>query len=508
MSKVDYQADSKLVTMPVEKEKPILLVGFKQSLLQTISIASLVAVDTAGLLLALALGYYLRINVFPVWFPIFPLALPPELTDKVYWILGINVLCLAYAGLYTKRLPFWRETKRLLMALSLAFALILAAISLAKLGGEVSRTVLVVTYILALFIIPVCRYLGKTLLAKLGVWNDPLIIVGINKTSRIVSEALINDQYLGYRVAGFISDNSQRKKGSIKINGYNYPVLGRFKDAANILNATGIRRVVIAAPELPGPELVSLTNQLQPYTRSILVVPDLFGIPVVSGEMDYFFDEQIIGFRTHNNLASGFNRGVKRMFDIVVGTILLVLLLPILLIIAIMIKLDSPGPVGFSHKRVGKDGYEFNCYKFRSMVVNAQEILEEVLQDDSDLRKEWECAFKLKNDPRVTRVGEILRKTSLDELPQIFNVIKGEMSLVGPRPITQDEVQKFGTYASDYFMVLPGITGLWGVSGRSNIDYDERVRLEAWYVRNWSLWLDISLLFRTLSVVLGRKGAY
>lgn len=508
MSKLLCEAENSIVIKPPAEGLTGPMVSFKQSVLKVIAVTSLVFIDLVGLLAALSLSYYLRIHILPQFFSIFPATMPPELADKIYWVLGVNILCLAYAGLYSKRLPFWREIKRLLGAISLGFILVLAAVSLAKLGGEVSRTVLVEAYIIALFILPLSRYLGKTILAQVGIWKEPLIIMGTGKTGQIVAEALVNDKYLGYTIAGFITDDNQRKKGSLKINGDKYPVLGRFSDAANILNSTGIRRVVVAAPELPGQELVSLTNQLQPYTRSILVVPDLFGIPGISGEVDYFFDEQIIAFRTRNNLASGVNIVTKRMFDIVVGFILLILLLPILLIIALAIKLDSPGPVGFSHKRVGRGGREFNCYKFRSMVANAQVVLAEILEKDPTLKEEWERDFKLKNDPRVTRVGKILRKTSLDELPQIFNVIKGEMSLVGPRPIVNDEIEKFGHYASDYFMVLPGMTGLWGVSGRSDIDYDERVRLEAWYVRNWSLWLDISLLFRTLGVVIGKKGAY
>lgn len=181
---------------------------------------------------------------------------------------------------------------------------------------------------------------------------------------------------------------------------------------------------------------------------------------------------------------------------------------PILLIIALWIYHDSPGPVIFKHRRVGRDGKEFNCYKFRSMCVDADVKLKELLEKDPAAREEWNRDFKLKNDPRITKSGHFLRRTSLDELPQIFNVLKGEMSLVGPRPIVQAEVPRYGKFIQDYYMVRPGITGMWQTSGRSDIDYPERVAMDSWYVRNWNVWFDVVLLWRTFSVVFSKKGAY
>jgi len=254
--------------------------------------------------------------------------------------------------------------------------------------------------------------------------------------------------------------------------------------------------------------LASITNQLQKYTSSILLVPDLIGIPALSSETDCFFNEKILAFTTRNNLASRLNIIIKYLFDLFVGAVIFILLIPVMLIIAIAIRIDSPGPIGFSHKRVGHKGKQFDCYKFRTMVINANEILTELIAKDPALKEEWEQNFKLKDDPRVTRIGKILRKSSLDELPQILNVIKGEMSLVGPRPIVEDEIVRFGEHARDCFMVRPGMTGLWAISGRSDMDYEERARMEAWYIHNWSMWLDISILFRTISVVINGKGAY
>jgi exopolysaccharide production protein ExoY len=197
----------------------------------------------------------------------------------------------------------------------------------------------------------------------------------------------------------------------------------------------------------------------------------------------------------------------KRIFDFILGALLIVGLSPILLVIAFLAQRDG-GPVLFGHRRIGQDGRVFVCWKFRTMVMNADQVLERVLATDPAARAEWEVNFKLKRDPRITRVGQFLRTTSLDELPQLFNVIKGEMSLVGPRPIVADEVRRYGAAFHDYTRCRPGITGLWQVSGRSDVDYRGRVRLDQQYSRRWSLATDFSVLWKTVFVVIQRRGAY
>ncbi len=212
---------------------------------------------------------------------------------------------------------------------------------------------------------------------------------------------------------------------------------------------------------------------------------------------------------TKEDLKPLVNEKTKRIFDIVVAILLIPFLLPIIGFIALLIKLDSRGPIFFAHTRVGKDGKPIKVYKFRTMCVDAEEKLKELLRKDPEARKEWETYFKLKNDPRVTRVGRFLRKTSLDELPQIFNVIKGDMSFVGPRPVVKEEIEKYyKDLAVFYYKVKPGITGLWQVSGRNDTDYNLRVRLDIQYVLNWSFWLDLLIMLKTIKVVLKREGAY
>ena len=200
---------------------------------------------------------------------------------------------------------------------------------------------------------------------------------------------------------------------------------------------------------------------------------------------------------------------VKTAFDYILTLVGAVFISPLLVYIAYRIKKEDPGPVFFAHTRIGKDGKPFPCFKFRSMVVNSQEMLQKYLAENPAAREEWERDFKLKDDPRVTPIGKFLRSTSLDELPQIFNVLRGEMSLVGPRPVIQEELDKYyGETAKLYCTVKPGITGLWQVSGRSDIGYDERVALDATYIKYRSMWGDIVILWKTIGVVLMKKGAY
>lgn len=198
----------------------------------------------------------------------------------------------------------------------------------------------------------------------------------------------------------------------------------------------------------------------------------------------------------------------KTIFDFTLTFIGTICISPLLAYIAYRIKKEDPGPVIFAYDCVVKNGKIFKCYKFRSMVINAQERLVQYLRENEEAREEWEKYYKLKKDPRITKFGEKLRKSSLDELPQLFNVLKGEMSLVGPRQIVADEIKKFGKDIKYYYSVKPGITGYWQTSGRSDVDYQTRVDMVTWYVKNRTLWMDIKILFKTITIVFSKKGAY
>jgi undecaprenyl-phosphate galactose phosphotransferase len=241
--------------------------------------------------------------------------------------------------------------------------------------------------------------------------------------------------------------------------------------------------------------------------RSVSVIPTLRGVPLYGTDMSFIFSHEVMILRVSNNLAKHSSRFMKRAFDIVVASMLLLFLGPIFALLCYMVKRDGGNAI-YGHERVGQNGKKFKCLKFRSMVTNSKEVLEKLLATSEEARIEWDKDFKLKNDPRVTRIGSFLRKTSLDELPQLWNVIRGEMSLVGPRPVIEAELERYAGDVDYYLMAKPGMTGLWQVSGRNDIDYDTRVYFDSWYVKNWALWTDIAILFKTAGVVLRRDGAY
>jgi Undecaprenyl-phosphate galactose phosphotransferase WbaP len=216
----------------------------------------------------------------------------------------------------------------------------------------------------------------------------------------------------------------------------------------------------------------------------------------------------VLGFVTSHRLKMPWNLSIKRFVDLAIVITGGIIILPFLLFIALLVKVSSRGKVLYGHTRLGKNGNPFTAYKFRSMVADANERLQKLLESDPQAKKEWEENQKIKNDPRVTGLGKFLRRTSIDEFPQLINILKGEMSLVGPRPITETEVIKYGEDFSRIFSVKPGLTGLWQVSGRSEMDYAARVSYDTYYLQSWSVWLDIWIIFRTFGAVVRGKGAY
>jgi undecaprenyl-phosphate galactose phosphotransferase len=265
--------------------------------------------------------------------------------------------------------------------------------------------------------------------------------------------------------------------------------------------------VLIAMPHLSRERLLHVIASCEGCVASIRLVPDMFGLATLGVETEDLDGLLLLHMRW--NLAQPWNLGIKRVFDLAVSALLFVLLSPFLALIALLIKLDSPGPVLFRQERVGRLWMRFSCLKFRTMYADNAERLARHLDADPDARSQWEEFAKLKsNDPRVTRIGRWLRRTSLDELPQLFNVFRGEMSLVGPRPYLPRELERMGDFGDTIVKAPPGISGLWQVSGRNDLPFPQRLRLDEYYVRNWSLWLDVIVLLKTLGVVLRGAGAY
>jgi Undecaprenyl-phosphate galactose phosphotransferase, WbaP/exopolysaccharide biosynthesis polyprenyl glycosylphosphotransferase len=455
--------------------------------------------DYIAVLLAEGTAFFLRKNVIPLYHEVF------DIPDLYFYVLvpGVFLVFLYYAHTHIRRMPFWEIVQQIFYATLYSMLVCISLMYLGGVAGVVSRLYVGMVAILAFFFICLMRYNVKRILNKLDILQEPVIFIGAGKTAELVLRFFANDTGFGYRVIGIIDDNPVSQ-----ILPQRFRILGGVAQAERLIRASNVQNVIITAPGLERDALLGLINRIQPYVKNISFVPDLIGAPVGNIEVERLFDEKIMLLKMKNNLVSKYNRLSKRLFDITLSVLGLVLVVPLLFIIMVCIYMDSPGKVVFAHKRVGQQGKYFSCYKFRTMVPNAEQVLQQYLADNPAAREEWLDSFKLKNDPRVTRVGEFLRKTSLDELPQIWNVIKGEMSLVGPRPIVEAEIERYGEYIHDYYLVPPGITGMWQVNGRSDTTYPERVAMDVWYVRNWSVWIDLIYLFKTVKIVLERKGAY
>lgn len=428
-----------------------------------------------------------------------------ELARYLAWggvVLAGLVLFLARFQHYAERKPFWTELGELLLNLFWLALLDLALLSLTR--WNASRLWWVLVWMQAATFLPLFRALARSLMTRLGLWQRPTVIIGTGPNASEAVHALNSEPQLGLRVLGCIDGNEADE-------GLNAPAtLPPAMTTEQLLDLTehaGLQ-VVIALEHHQSAQREAWLRRLAVWNvADVCVIPAMRGIPLYGTDIAWFFSHEVALLRVRNNLRRWPARFTKRLFDITASTVLLVLLLPLMLWTAIRIRRDG-GHAIFAHHRVGRQGRRFPCFKFRSMVTDAEERLQTLLEESPELKAQWDRDHKIKDDPRISPVGHFLRRTSLDELPQLFNVLRGEMSLVGPRPVIAAELERYGDDAQYYLMVRPGITGLWQVSGRNDVDYDTRVYLDTWYVKNWSMWYDIAILFKTLRVVIRRDGAY
>ncbi|MDA8240191.1 MAG: undecaprenyl-phosphate galactose phosphotransferase WbaP [Nitrospiraceae bacterium] len=448
---------------------------------------------------------FVRTSILPFFYAGFPEGMPFRGLFDIWWVLVVWVFFFYYEGLYTKRFSFWDEIRVLWKVSFFSTVGVFTIVSIGKLSDEMSRTVVALMGTISLLSLPLIRMVAKKVLRSLGFLKRRVLILGAGKTGKLIVRALKKEPNYGYEIKGFLDDDPGKLGREIE----GVKIHKGTDRAATYINRCGIDDLVIAMPGAGKERLQGLINGLQHKVDRILFVPDIFGIAVLGTNLQHFFHEEAFAFEMKNNLANPFNIFIKRSFDIVVSVVLLPFLFFPMALISFLIRIGSPGRAIFSQERVGRKGTTFRCYKFRTMFEDAEARLEGLLQDDPEVNNRWQQYWKLNDDPRVTKIGRFLRTTSLDELPQILNVLRGEMSFVGPRPVTQDEIDRhYREMAELCFSVLPGITGLWQVSGRSNTSYDYRIALDSWYVRNWNLWLDIVILFKTVKIVVKREGAY
>ena len=351
----------------------------------------------------------------------------------------------------------------------------------------------------------VCRVVVKFFLIyfrRKGFNQRHAVIVGTGETGRKLARYLDENRWMGIQLRGFFDDRYAEGDAVTNSPTVLGSVLGSAEECAGFALANSIDMVFIALPMQAEKKINKLIWDLGTKGVSVVMVPDLFTLGIQKARPHLMGELPLLDF----NLFPGW----KRSFDIIFSFIIIVLSLPVWLTIILFIKMENGGPVFYKHPRVTEGGKSFNCLKFRTMYPNADKRLRELLDQDPALQEEWEHTYKLKNDPRVTKAGRFLRKTSLDELPQFLNIIVGDMSVVGARPVVPEELEKYyKKTALTYCAMKPGITGIWQVGKRNDtVNYDERVELDRWYVLNCSLWLDIRVIIKTIWRIIRPKGAY
>lgn len=461
-----------------------------------------VVVDAIAVFLSFYSAYQLRaetelIQVIYLW----PL---PEYLRFVAIMLPIWIIIFALAGLY-KTQPGraqWGQFTKVFMAVSSAIMFVVVWVFLSR-TLFFSRLIIIYAWVLAVFFVFFGRLIINALqrwLFRYGVGVYNVIIIGETETAQTLKAELESDKRLGYKVInGLVKPEPAAVKAFLEKHPY-------------------IDEMIVADSELPSNKVLPLLAISEEYNITFRLVPNLFEVKSTNVEVETLAAVPIIGYRRTS--LTGWAGVLKRTFDILASGLALIILSPIFLLLAILIKLDSPGPIFYRHKRLGYRKQHFYLYKFRSMRPEfctgddyKGKTEDEVFAKDlhrPELAKAFKVEFKLRaeDDPRVTRFGRLLRKTSLDELPQFYNVFTGQLSLVGPRPIVDAELERYGEYRHRLFIVKPGVTGLWQVSGRSDMPYKERVKLDMYYIENWSLWNDVVILIKTFFVMLFRKNAY
>ncbi len=417
---------------------------------------------------------------------------------------GVLVFGYLFAGLYSGiAMSSPGELKRITTATTVT-SLIMDLITFASnnpFGTHLST--FLIAWGCTLFAVPVMRAATRAAFARRSWWGRKAIIMGkdLMTASRLV-RALKTQPRLGIKPVAVLSTETDRSKH------YNFglPQLNGAGPALEHARTHGIDYAIITLSDLNEPDGLALIRRYETFFKHWLIVPYFsqnYSLWVQTKDLN-----GMMGLEVTNRLNRRSDQIAKRTMDLVLTLTGGVVALPLCLLIALAIKLDSKGPALYSQERIGKDGRRFNAFKFRSMVQNADRILHDYLEQHPEMMEEWRATQKLKSDPRITRLGNFLRRSSLDELPQLINVLRGEMSLVGPRPIVEDEISRYGWVWNLYKRARPGITGQWQISGRNDTSYKERTTMDAYYIRNWSIWLDIHILARTISVVLKRDGAY
>lgn len=433
-----------------------------------ISKAIFILFDLISILISIYLAYILRSTFENLNLQTIPL----EQYVTFYPLFIAPILLFTYEGIYTYRYDFWHESRLVLKGLIFSAILIFAYLAMTKTIIEYSRLVIGISFLMMAFWIPLSKNISKKILYSLGIWQKKAKIYG---NDPFLTDEIYNNPYLGY-----IKPKEREEPSTVFVNS---------KDS----NLATLKKVI--SSEIKHRQEVIFIPLMDDYDLTHSHIYDLSNTRT-----------NLIVFQ--NRLKSRYRVVFKNISDFTLTLMIFPFLIPMMLVIAYKIKRNNPNEkIFFKQKRLGKNGKPFTCYKFQTMFENGDSLLENYLKSHPEETAYFETYHKYKNDPRVTRVGHFLRRTSLDELPQIFNVFRGDMSFIGPRPYMLNEEKKIGENIETVLTVKPGITGLWQVSGRSDVDFHSRVELDVWYIRNWNLWMDLTILIKTIKTVLVKEGA-
>lgn len=437
----------------------------KKHLLSSIII---LVVDLLLLVGIFYLTLYIRMNIND-------LNIPPfnefSLRDFSFVIFIVFAL-MYYEKIYTLRYDFWQETKKVLKSLVLAYFIVFALLTLLKTSLDYSRLFISMYFIIAMFIMPVAKRFTKKLIYSFSFFKKNVLVVGDKEHVGVLKKEFLDNWYLGMKY-----------------------------------NANRYDTVIVSSLGMSVDEVNKTITKYLNNNSSVYIIPYVTNINFANSNIMEYSNIRYSAMQIENKLLIRNNIWIKKIFDLLATLIMMPIFIILHIIISALIRLDSSGAIFFKQHRLGKDGNDFVCYKYRTMYENSHELLQKYLKDNPDEVAHYEEYHKYKNDPRITKVGKILRAISLDELAQFINVLKGNMSLVGPRPYMLNESNKLGGNKKFILKVKPGITGLWQVSGRNNLTFKKRYELDVWYIKNWSLWADFVILMKTIKVVLSKVGA-
>lgn len=456
----------------------------------TLAALILLAADAAALSASYCLAYAFRTLVLSKALGWLSPPMPPSSMAQRWYLLLAYLPAFAYEGLYTRRLVEWEEIRRCFRAIIVASAgIVILVFALRYL--ELSRLIILVALLFALIIVPTTRAAIRRLLVKSRLLTRRLVLVGSKTYTTPFIRELSRHTGLGYEVEATVERAGENESIAALLN----------RASRTSPGAT----LAVFADSFTSAEMAAIIHHAEIQFSDIMLVPSAAPLRTHAVDIEQIGSTLVVKYRY--NLLRPLNRYVKRTVELIVCSFLSILLLPVFLLLAVLTKLTSRGPILFVQTRIGRGRRPFRCYKLRTMHVHAETELARLLTDNPALKAEYEEYARIANDPRVTSFGRILRRFGLDELPQLWNVLRGEMALVGPRPYLPSETEQIGDVLDTIVRVRPGMTGLWQVSGRSQLPFRERVLLDEYYIRNWSLWMDFSILLRTAWIVATGSGS-